>query len=122
MACWPQQEAFPVVRWDHCILLLPVPGAFSPTLCGSPSPSRSRHTRRKPEHAGCSRTQGREGTLHGDSPSQGWELANAKPPQLTRAHSFTYRWHVITTSRRELAPLIFFIKMQINLIKSGIVN
>lgn len=54
--------------------------------------------------------------------SQGWELVNAKPPQLTRAHSFTYRWHVIATSRRELAPLIFFIKMQINLIKSGIVN
>lgn len=93
-----------------------------PHALWKPHPSCSPHTRRKLEHAGCSRTQGREGMLHGDSPSQGWELANAKPPQLTRAHSFTYRWHVIATSRRELAPLIFFIKMQINLIKSGIVN
>lgn len=55
----------------------------------------------------------------GEAPGT-WERRAASP--AARARSFTHTLHVIATPRRELEPLIFFIKMQINLIKSGIVN
>lgn len=59
------------------------------------------------------------------APLHGWKLLgpeNAELPYPLLRHSFTYGLHVIATPRRELDPLIFLINMQINLIKSGIVN
>lgn len=88
MACWPQQEAFPELRWDHCILLLPFPGAFSFHAQWQP------HTQSQPEHGGCWRTQGREGTWHGDSARRAGSLqsqaASAQPGTLTHTQVACY--------------------------------
>lgn len=51
-----------------------------------------------------------------------WDLGTRSCLALGLGTPFTHGLPVIATPRRELEPLIFFIKMQINLIKSGIVN
>lgn len=115
-----RQEAFSGVGQDHCVLPLHLPRAVNPTLQLRPGLRCSPRRRSRTDAERRGRRRGGRG-----SPLHGWQLPGRDRGAVSpsaQAHSFAHGLRVIATPTREQDPLIFFIKMQINLIKSGIVN